>query len=90
MSMPGNTFVKGHWQATKPKAPRAADVLCCLLSDADAIKESFNSWCDNFGYSNDSMKALKTYQACCDTGEKMRALLGGKVMEELREALQDF
>jgi hypothetical protein len=56
--------------------PSADDVLHCLFSDADAGAYSFDDFCDNLGYSNDSLKALDTYRACMESSKKLRKALG--------------
>lgn len=56
--------------------PQLDDILQCLFSDASAGSESFNDFCDNFGYSNDSLKALDTYRACMESASKLRKALG--------------
>lgn len=71
-------------------APCAADVLYALLSDAEACETSFSDWCENFGYSNDSIKALNTYRACEETGRILRKVFSTKQVAELREALTDY
>lgn len=92
-----HTFRKGTlayeaWEKTalKPKAPTAADVLRSLILDASAIDESFSDWCDNFGYDSDSIKALNTYNACCEIGKKLRKFFTRAEMETLREMMQDY
>jgi hypothetical protein len=54
------------------KIPKPSDVAECLLSDIDAGSSSFNDFCDNFGLSNDSLKALDTYRAFMDTATKFK------------------
>ncbi len=54
------------------RIPTENDVLECLKSDCEAGNYSFDDFCDNFGYSNDSLKALDTYRACMDTARKLR------------------
>jgi len=56
--------------------PQLDDILQCLFSDADAGSQSFNDFCDNFGYDNDSLKALDTYRACMESASKLRTALG--------------
>jgi hypothetical protein len=58
--------------------PTLDDILQCLFSDASAGSESFNDFCDNCGYSNDSLKALDTYRACMDAASKLRTALGAE------------
>lgn len=71
-------------------APCAADVIYSLLSDAEACDTSFSDWCENFGYSNDSIKAFNTYRACEETGHSLRKVFSTKQVAELREALTDY
>ena len=68
---------------TKPVAPTTADVLACLLSDASGAGETFEEWCSNFGYSDDSMKAMETYRACQKTRSALQRFLGGELMDRL-------
>jgi len=77
---------------TKPYAiaPNAADVLHSLLLDGEACNESFNDWCANYGYSNDSLKAINTYQQCCKIGEDLRKLFSPDQLKQLRDLLQDY
>ncbi len=73
-----------------PVPPVAADVLYSLLLDSDAAAMSFNDWCSDFGYDNDSIKALTTYQACCKSAEELRKIFKRETLAELRETLQDY
>lgn len=73
-----------------PVAPSAASVLYCLLSDASAKDESFSDWCNNSGYSSDSISALNTYRACEETGNKLHKIFNREQMAKLRELLQDY
>lgn len=61
--------------------PNPKDVLECLFSDLDAGEMSFDDFCDNFGYSNDSIKALDTYRACSENARKMRRLIRGGLVQ---------
>lgn len=77
-------------QAQKPVAPSAADVLYSLLLDADANNSSFLDWCADLGYDSDSIKALNTYNACCETAQQLRKVFKSETLEALREALTDY
>lgn len=75
----------------KLDAPGVADVLHCLLMDAEVIDAgSFEEWASNYGYDTDSRKAESIYRACLDTALKLRAMLGDDLIGQLREALQDM
>lgn len=74
----------------RPKAPTIQDVLYGLLMDSQASAMSFNDWCSEFGYSNDSMSCFKTYQACCESAEKLNKLYSKQEINEIKEALADY
>lgn len=76
--------------ARKPTAPDAATVLHSLISDNSACTQSFENWCADYGYDNDSRKAFATYELCQKNGDKLRRVLGEKLIAELSEILQDF
>ena len=72
-------------------APELADVLSCLLLDAQAIDHStFEDWASDLGYDTDSRKAEATYRACLEIGLKLRAMLGDETIARLRESVQDM
>lgn len=74
----------------KPIAPHAADVLYSLVLDSSACDQSFDHWCDEFGYDTDSRKALETYLACQENSNKLHKVFSGAQLEKLRELLQDY
>lgn len=74
----------------KPTAPRAADVLYSLFSDASAADMSFLDWCSDYGMNSDSIKDLGVYNACCEIGIKMRGIFTHAQREALRELTQEL
>lgn len=58
--------------------PELIDVLHCLFLDSYAHDVSFQDWCDDFGYNNDSISAKKTYDACIDNYFKLKDALGSQ------------
>jgi hypothetical protein len=64
-------------------APTAYDLLYCLKSDSEALSMSF---CGNFGYDNDSIKALNIYNECVASARKLQKALGHDKFKELMEA----
>jgi len=80
---------KKHYD-DKPKKPKVADVLHSLIMDANAADENFDDWCDNYGCSSDSIKALNTYKACLDTARALRKHLSPDALRQVRELLQDY
>lgn len=81
---------KYSWVEDKPKAPSNSDVMYSLLLDSEASDYSFSEWCDNLGYSNDSIQALNIYQACEKIASEMRNLFSQEEIQQMREALQDY
>lgn len=62
--------------------PTAYDVLACLTKHDCG---SFDNFCLEYGYSNDSIRALKTYLACSKEYEALCRIFNSEQMEELRE-----
>ena len=61
---------------SKATPPEVANVLYCLLCDAFCGQDTFEDFCDNFGYDTDSRKALELYLACQKIEKDLRKLLG--------------
>lgn len=70
--------------------PVAADVLHSLLLDGQAAHMSFDDWCGEYGYDTDSMKAFRTYEACCKVGRDLERVLTREQCDELSALLQDY
>lgn len=90
MNVPNNRFVKRQWEATKPKKPKVSDVLHSLIMDASAADENFHDWCSNYGYSDDSIKAMNTYKACLEIAVALRKHFSPDTIRQVRELLQDY
>jgi hypothetical protein len=56
--------------------PTLLDVLECLVSDASGARETFESWCADYGMDTDSRKAERAYRACGKTARNLERLLG--------------
>lgn len=78
------------WGQRKPKKPKVADVLHSLTMDASAADENFYDWCANFGYSDDSIKAMNTYKACLEVAVALRKHFSPDTLHQVRELLQDY
>jgi hypothetical protein len=55
--------------------------LYCFLSDATAAENSFEDFCNEFGYDTDSRNAEKTYRACVKANSKAIRLFGSELWE---------
>lgn len=71
--------------------PKEDDILQALFSDTECGQYSFDEFCDNLGYSNDSLKALDIYRACAETAKKLKACLKGEysTIEQRIKALNE-
>ena len=54
----------------------AADVLSSLILDANAGDQSFEDFCGDFGYDEDSRTAERTWRACAAMVPRLRRFLG--------------
>jgi hypothetical protein len=82
----GRTLTTPFFQGpAHSQPPSAADVLHCLSTDARAGEWSFENFCSDFGYDEDSRKARATWEACKKTSAELHALLGDK-FEEVADA----
>jgi hypothetical protein len=73
------------------KTPTASDLVWAVVIDSEALNESFKDWCDNFGYTTDSIKARSTYRACQRNGQRLTDLIGNAdVFSQLVESGRDY
>lgn len=75
-------------KVSKPKPLNIDDVLFCLVLDAQSGAESFEDFCDNFGYNEDSIKHNEIYKACQKNGKKVKTFI--KDIEQASELFQDY
>lgn len=52
--------------------PSGYDVLTCLSGDVHC-PETFADWCADYGYEEDSRRALAAFEACAELAAKVRA-----------------
>lgn len=64
-------------------------VMHSLVMDAQAGDESFEEFCSNLGYDEDSRKAESIHRACQDIGKKFRQLVG-KDFDAIEEMMRDY
>lgn len=72
-----------------PVAPHAADVLYSVVMD-DTRGESFRNWCANYGYDDDSRRALNIYETCQRQTDDANAFFGRELFEQIGTLLQDY
>jgi len=74
----------------RPQKPTVADVMYSLISDASAAYYNFADWCDEYGYSDDSISAMNIYKACLETATALRKHIGRETLEQVRVIVQDM
>lgn len=62
----------------------------CALSDAISAKESFESFCSEFGYDIDSRKAEKIYKACEKTLSKVERVFTCDIYDLINEIQEKY
>jgi hypothetical protein len=81
----GNEYIFKFGQSIhdtkQKKTPTAYDILACLIGDE---VDSFEDFCDNYGYNPDSISAHGIYLKVLDEWNNVNKLFGD-VLEELRE-----
>lgn len=75
---------------TEPEKPTLPEVLSCLVSDANCVRfgQSFDEFCSDLGYDNDSRKAESTFNGCRDSWTGLVRL--GANLDELDELFQNY
>ena len=66
------------------------NALNCVLSDSYAAQGSFKDFCSEFGYSDDSINALKTYKACKRNAERLNKLFSGLDLLSVQNELEEM
>lgn len=64
------------------------DALNCLGSDALSGDDTFEGFCGNFGYDQDSRKAEKIYKACVKTYNKLLVVGGEELIEDFNNIFE--
>lgn len=84
-----------YWASqARPEIKTERDVLSafeCFMNDVVSGKNSFEEFCSEFGYDEDSRSAEKTWKACKKSAEKLEKIYDGDVYElanDVREACE--
>ena len=76
------TFNFGQSISEDCKEPTMYDILTCLEKYEVG---TFDDFCSNFGYDNDSIKAHKTYKAVSKEYKNMLRVFGAELLEQMQE-----
>jgi hypothetical protein len=63
--------------------PKAVDVLSSMILDIEGYSDNFSEWCSDYGYSDDSIKARKTWEAIVEERDKFIKFFTPAEVEEL-------
>ena len=66
------------------------NALNCIFLDSYAAQGSFKDFCSEFCYSDDSIKALKTYKECKRNAERLNKLFGGLDLLSIQNELEEM
>lgn len=72
-------------RVTKAIKPTAYSVLACLSGSIDEHQQTFQEFCDSFGYDTDSIKAKGTYEAICDESRALARFFTSEELDKLRD-----
>lgn len=73
-------------------APNIAGVMHCIVSDSQYVMDgtTFEQWAGDLDYDVDSIRALRTFEACRNQAKDFAALLNPGDMDCLTELFQDY
>jgi hypothetical protein len=74
-------FCDSYNNAINNKQPELYDILASIGSEYDLNDLSFEEFCDEFGYNNDSIKAQKTYNNWVEHNKKLKQIFTSEEIE---------
>ena len=80
----------GHRKGRCITSPSSASVLYCLTSDFVIAEGGFKVWCENTGYSDDSISAFKAYKLCVKNSKKLNKVFSAAQIYDFQKILTDF
>lgn len=90
----GETHTIPHYyhNSREEKIPDEMDIIHELFYEAhnEACYTTFKEWCDNCGYDNDSIKALKIYHSCKRLARAFKRLCTPEMYKEFMECEDDY
>mgnify|MGYP001578815814 CR=1 FL=1 len=66
----------------EPKKPTEYDLICCIQKTDPG---TFNEFCSEYDYNNDSIKDFQLYQRVCDEWERVRKFFTSEELKLLQE-----
>lgn len=75
-------------KVSKVKPLNIDDILCSLILETSLPTETFDDFCNNLGYDNDSIKANEIYRTCQKNDKKVRTFITD--VDKASELFQDY
>ena len=77
-------------QLTEPDPPTLDEVMYSLVTDVSGVRygQTFDEFCGEFGYSNDSIQARDAYDGCVREWQNLVRM--GADLDTLQELFQDY
>lgn len=72
------------------RPPTVADVLYSLFTDAASADQNFSDWCADFGYSDDSIRALNIYKACTEIAQNLRRQFDPATRAQIQSIIEEM
>jgi len=70
--------------------PKKDEVIACLVMDSLCAEEKFEDFCNNYGYSSDSIKAKGIWEMCKETASKLLTVVGIDRFETMQSLENDI
>jgi hypothetical protein len=83
-------FGEGLGSCNPLPTPDAADIVNCLLMDANALDYTFEYWCSEFGYDEDSRSAERAYNDCVQTARDLDRVFTSEQLAHMRGLLEGY
>lgn len=88
LSRKGNRLTFDFWGSAQDMQrgvdPTAYDILACLSIES-GCPDTFEDFCAEYGYEEDSINALQTFRRCSRFAKRLQAFFTEKELTELRE-----
>lgn len=80
--------IRRECETGEKATPPSLEEVCYSLF-LDAYDGDFEDWCEEYGYSDDSIKAKAMYEECCRTRRALQRMFGSHY-DSLKDLLSDM
>jgi hypothetical protein len=83
--------IDSDYKKYRVKPPTLAFILYCIVLDTNCVESrSFNVFCSDFAYDNDSINALNIYNLCKKQAREFKILVTDAELTQLQDLFQDY